>query len=84
MLAAGLVAVTVAIKGAAVLEQDWKFRQTLYWGKVLYGMLSVPYLLFSLPLAKRLFTHARPTGYDKHGRLRPCRGRDSETENGGP
>ncbi len=82
VLACGLVGAAVAVKGGAVLEADWKFRQTLYWGKVLYGMLSVPYLLFSLPLAKRLFTHARPTGYDKHGRLRACRARDSEADNG--
>lgn len=77
VLACGLVGAAVAVKGGAVLEADWKFRQALYWGKVLYGMLSVPYLLFSLPLAKRLFTHARPTGYDKHGRLRPCCARDT-------
>ena len=75
LLAAGLVGITVAVKGAAVLEADWKFRQLLYWSKVMYGLLSTPYLLFSLPLATRLITHARPTGYDKRGRLRPCKAR---------
>lgn len=85
VLASSLVGGAVAVKGAAVLEADWKFRQALYWGKVLYGLLSVPYLLFALPLAKRLFTHARPTGYDKHGRLRPCHARaDTGADNGAP
>lgn len=80
LLAAGCVILIVALKGAAVLSIDWKFRQTLYWAKVLYGLLSTPYMLFKLPLAPRLITHARPTGYDKAGRLRPCQGKPAGGE----
>ncbi len=47
------------LSGAARME-FWT-----WWQRIVHGVLEL------LPLAKRLFTHARPTGYGK-----PCRARD--------
>ena len=44
---------------------------TLYWIRTAHGLLSFPYLLFKLPLAHSLLTHARPTGYDRNGYTMP-------------
>merc|ERR1711871_280893 len=34
---------------------DWEIRQMLYWSKCTYGLLSLPYLFYSLPLMHLLF-----------------------------
>merc|ERR1719486_858488 len=38
--------------------------------QVLYGLLSAPFFLFTLPGLQRVLTHAMPTGYDRRGRCR--------------
>eukprot|EP00162_Nutomonas_longa_P006329 comp16898_c0_seq2/m.27639 comp16898_c0_seq2/g.27639 ORF comp16898_c0_seq2/g.27639 comp16898_c0_seq2/m.27639 type:complete len:430 (-) comp16898_c0_seq2:29-1318(-) len=48
----------------------WVIEGTFYWLKVLYGMLSIPWIIFSLPLMATIFTKARPTGYDRAGNVR--------------
>ena len=35
---------------------------------MLYGLLSLPFFLFALPLLFEVLTHARATGYDEYGR----------------
>ena len=44
---------------------------TLFWLRTCHGLLSFPYLLFKLPLAHSLLTHARRTGYDSLGNTVP-------------
>lgn len=41
---------------------------TLYWVRVLYGLLSLPFAVFTLPFFAVALTHARPTGYDEYGK----------------
>ena len=37
---------------AAFIEMDdWEMRQLLFWSHVLYGLLSLPFLLTMLPVA---------------------------------
>ena len=43
--------------------------QTVFWAKALYGILSLPFLIFMLPLVDVLFTHAHVTGYTPSGKL---------------
>jgi hypothetical protein len=52
-------------------DTEWALKAQLYWIKVLYGLLSFPWVLFSLPFVMSIFTHARPTGYTKYGKCVP-------------
>jgi hypothetical protein len=45
---------------------------TLFWLRVLYGLLSAPFIVFKLPGVMRLYVCDRPTGYDALGRTQPC------------
>jgi hypothetical protein len=38
----------------------------------MYGILSLPYFFFRLPILSNLLTHARPTGYNQYGKLVLC------------
>ncbi|KNC55753.1 uncharacterized protein AMSG_11150 [Thecamonas trahens ATCC 50062] len=50
------------------LSSNWRLKSTIYWTKTLYGLLSVHFLIFKVPILGRLLTHARPTGYNRHGK----------------
>ena len=47
-------------------------RISLYWIRTAHALLSAPYLLFKLPLAVQVLTHARRTGYDRMGHCVPA------------
>ena len=57
---------------------NWRFTATLYWLQALYGIASVPFLIFCVPLLSSLFTHAKPTGYDQDGNCVPYVGMPAE------
>eukprot|EP00965_Chrysotila_dentata_P075422 2490950-Pleurochrysis_carterae.AAC.2 len=42
---------------------------TLDFSETCYSLLLVPFVLLQLEPFKRYFTHAKPTGYDRYGRL---------------
>ena len=50
----------------SILE-DYQLRATLYWCRVLYGLLSLPFALFTVPLLFEALTHSRATGYKPNG-----------------
>jgi hypothetical protein len=54
-------------------HDDWVLAQTVFAGQVIYGLLSVPFFIFTLPGLQRVLTHAMPTGYDRQGRCRKFR-----------
>lgn len=78
-LAAGLIAWAAFASAGAIIAKDpvvrksheWELKTTFFFCKVIYGLLSFPWLLFQLPLAKQLFTHAKPTAYNKNGKTLP-------------
>merc|ERR1711972_1010360 len=39
----------------------------VYWCKVLYSLLSLPFVLFVLPVCSWMLTHCTFTGYNVHG-----------------
>ena len=49
-----------------------RLRSALYWVRALYGLLSTPFLIFSLPLylglGQFVLTQSACTGYDEAGR----------------
>ena len=39
--------------------------------KVIYGLLSFPFMIFAIPILAEIVTKTRPTRYDKYGRCVP-------------
>jgi len=54
-----------------VVEDTWKFRASLQFAKIAYGLLSFPFVIFNLPLMGKFLTHAQPTAYNKNGTTVP-------------
>jgi len=48
-----------------------EFLADLFWMRVLYSMLSVPFFFFTLPGIRQLLTHAEPTGFSPWGKCMP-------------
>ena len=59
---------------------EWQRRQLFFWCKVLYSLLSFPFIFFMLPLFHLLFNHSPATGYDRDGK---CRRIDRTSVEGG-
>lgn len=38
---------------------EWQFKSSLFWVKIIYALLSFPFFLFEIPILKSIFTHAR-------------------------
>jgi len=53
---------------ACATSEGWRLRSWLFWCRVLYGLCSLPFLLFMLPPLDRILLHSRTTGYDRYGR----------------
>jgi hypothetical protein len=65
--------VMLSALAACVLFRGEQRSATLFWIRTAHGLFSAPYLLFKLPLLDTLLTHARKTGYDRHGHTVPFR-----------
>jgi hypothetical protein len=50
---------------------DWRFRTSLYFAKMVIGLLSLPFLVFRLPFIKQALTQTRVTAYDQSGECIP-------------
>ena len=46
---------------------SWEQRQLWWWCKCTYGLLSLPYLFYALPLMHLLFQSAPASGYNDVG-----------------
>jgi hypothetical protein len=58
---------TLTTRGDDVKHDDWVLAQAVFAAQVLYGLLSVPFFLFTIPGLQRVLTHAMPTAYDRRG-----------------
>lgn len=47
--------------------QRWQFRSRVFFGRILYGLLSFPFMVFQLPVLSGILTHTIPTGYNSQG-----------------
>ena len=47
--------------------QNWQFRSRFFFGRIVYGLLSFPFLIFQLPVLNGILTHTNPTGYNPQG-----------------
>ena len=73
-----LIVVIVLGSGSASLVvvegwawDDWILWTTLYCISLAYGILSGPFVIFTMPVLGQALHHAKPTGYDKSGMLVP-------------
>jgi hypothetical protein len=57
--------------GQVWVPLHWKVAQTMFWVKVLYGLLMLPFAVFTLPIFSKALTGAYPTGYTRQGVLAP-------------
>ena len=48
----------------------WRTGAILYWLRALYGLCSLPFVLFKLPVLGNVLTRTRGVGYDELGRTR--------------
>jgi len=51
----------------------YRLRACLYWTRVVYAILSFPYVIFAAPLVSKIFSHTIPTGFDAWGRCVPLK-----------
>uniref|UniRef100_A0A6T0SWT4 Uncharacterized protein n=1 Tax=Alexandrium monilatum TaxID=311494 RepID=A0A6T0SWT4_9DINO len=52
----------------AVAEaQKWTGHAAIYWARIVYALLSFPFLFFWIPGLQGILTHTRITGYNKNG-----------------
>jgi len=60
------VGVFFIITYVADSKEEWQVKATFYFCKIIYGLLSFPFLIFAVPLMDNILTRSRPTAYDKY------------------
>lgn len=45
----------------------WEFKIAFFFTRVFYAYLSLPFVIFMLPLLNGILTHTTPTGYNRQG-----------------
>ena len=65
----GILGFFMSSEGMAFM--GWRFRTSLYFGKMLIGLFAAPFLLFKTPVLAGVLVHTVPTGYNKAGACVP-------------
>lgn len=47
--------------------ETWDFGTEFFFARLVYSLLSVPFLFFYLPVLNSILTHTSPTGYNEQG-----------------
>mmetsp|Transcript_73393 Transcript_73393/g.215166 ORF Transcript_73393/g.215166 Transcript_73393/m.215166 type:complete len:468 (-) Transcript_73393:131-1534(-) len=68
-----LVAVFMLAPGRK--HNEWPVAHALFACQVIYGYVSMPFFLFTLPVFQSVLTHAIPTAYDRQGRCVQWKGK---------
>lgn len=70
--------------GSFADEDIWYVEHVIFASQIVYGLLTVPFFLFTLPGLSRVLTHAMPTAYDREGRcvqpIGPVRRKEEEVQ----
>jgi len=69
MLSVVALFVVVLTRGGSPVNRydEWPVRHALFACQVVYGYLSMPFFLFTIPLLQNILTHTVPTAYNKDG-----------------
>lgn len=54
-------------------DAAWRVQTNLFFARVVWGLLSFPFFLLSLPVVGKMLTHAEPTGFDAAGQCVPMK-----------
>lgn len=52
-------------------KKEGQIKDIIFFCKILYGILSIPWLIFGIPMISILITKARVTAYDNMGNCIP-------------
>jgi hypothetical protein len=63
--------VTTKVLSQHISFKEWRFGTSLFFAKMMVGLMSLPFLVFKLPVIKGALTHTRPTAYDRAGNCVP-------------
>lgn len=66
-LAAEPLSANAFLKAYLKVTGSWRFREALYWAKVFYALLSIPFSIFYLPGFQTVLTHSIATGFNANG-----------------
>ncbi|EQC32869.1 hypothetical protein SDRG_09401 [Saprolegnia diclina VS20] len=58
----------LALAAQSLLDMTWQRQNIMFWIRTLYGLLSLPYLPFKIPLVENVLLHTCRMGYDARGR----------------
>jgi hypothetical protein len=47
--------------------ESWQQKALLYWLRTAYGLFSLPFVLFKIPLLANVLLHTHRMGYNVHG-----------------
>ncbi len=63
----------LAIVSYFILHQErWQLETTLYWLRTVYGLLSLPFVVFKLPIIRNILIPIKATGYNRDGETVLC------------
>lgn len=66
------------LEAGAFSRHEWLFKQDVFWLKTIYGLASLPFVVFLIPVVSNVLLHVRPTGYNRAGVCVPL-----QTDDGG-
>lgn len=46
-------------------QEEWQIKSNFYFSKIIYGLLSFPFLIFAVPGVPLILTRSRETAYDE-------------------
>merc|ERR1712113_109754 len=47
--------------------KKWTGHAAIYWARIVYALLSFPFIFFWIPGLQGILTHTRTTGYNRNG-----------------
>ena len=59
-----------SVGAVEVPTESWKTAAILYWLRAIYGIFSLPFVFFKLPLLGTALTRTQGVGYDQFGATR--------------
>lgn len=66
LICVGLLFLFVFVKGTDMAGDLWRIKSHVYFVRIIYGLLSFPFLVFQLPFIQNVLTRSRPTAYDRY------------------
>ena len=66
-----IMSVAICITLSKEEIHDYQVKESIFYFKSIFGLLSFPFLIFNIPFLVQVLTKSRPTGYTEYGTLVP-------------